>query len=360
MKTKERIIQTKSYPIIISDNIGTEIDQFLFNRDYSSLFILMDENIMDKCWPKLYKESELLREAEIFLIEPGEQQKNIEIVVQLWQALSEYEADRSSLLINFGGGVISDMGGFIASTYKRGIDFINIPTSLLSMVDASVGGKTGINLDYAKNQIGVFNQPQALFIQFDFLKTLDERQIKNGFAEMLKHGLIANTPHWKSLSNLAEINQASLSPFIEDSIRIKNEMVELDPLEKGIRKSLNFGHTIGHLLETWSLQNDENPLLHGEAITIGLLIESYLSINALGLSDLEFQEIKDFITKTYKKYSIPDSLINEFETIINQDKKKKGKKLNFTFVPQIGSFKIDQNCSMEEIKESLIYYKENC
>jgi 3-dehydroquinate synthase len=137
-------------------------------------------------------------------------------------------------------------------------------------------------------------------------------------------------------------------------------MVELDPLEKGIRKSLNFGHTIGHLLETWSLQNDENPLLHGEAITIGLLIESYLSINALGLSDLEFQEIKDFITITYKKYSIPDSLINEFETIINQDKKKKGKKLNFTFVPQIGSFKIDQNCSMEEIKESLIYYKENC
>ena len=360
MKTKERIIQTKNYPIIINDNIGTEIDQFLSNRDYSSLFILMDENIMDKCWPKLYKESELLREAEILLIEAGEQQKNIEIVVQLWQALSEYEADRSSLLINFGGGVISDMGGFIASTYKRGIDFINIPTSLLSMVDASVGGKTGINLDYAKNQIGVFNQPQALFMQFDFLETLDERQIKNGFAEMLKHGLIASTPHWKSLSNLVEINQASLSPFIEDSIRIKNEMVELDPLEKGIRKSLNFGHTIGHLLETWSLQNDENPLLHGEAIAIGLLIEAYLSFKTLGLSDLEFQEIKDFITKTYKKYPIPDSLINEFETIINQDKKKKGKKLNFTFVPRIGSFKIDQDCSMEEIKESLIYYKENC
>ncbi len=360
MMKKEDTIQTLNYPIIISENSGSQIDKFLSKQNYSSLYILMDENILEKCWPKLFKESILLQKAEILLIEPGEQQKNIEIVTQLWQVLSEYEADRSSLIINFGGGVISDMGGFIASTFKRGIDFINIPTTLLAMVDASVGGKTGINLNNSKNQIGVFNQPKAIFIQFDFLETLNKRQLKNGFAEMLKHGLIAKASHWKSLTQLNNIEVSELSLFIKDSIHIKNKMVEQDPLEKGIRKSLNFGHTIGHLIETWSLQNDTYPILHGEAVAIGMIIEAYLSVKKVELNMIEFQEIKKYISANYDKYPISKSFLADFEKIVNQDKKKNGKKLNFTFVTKIGSFKINQDCSIKEIKESLIYYKENC
>ena len=357
---KTNTIHTKNYPIIINDLIGVQVDSFLSKQKYSSLFILMDENILEHCWPKLYQDSTLLREAEILLIEPGEQQKNIEIVVQLWQALSEYEADRSSILINIGGGVISDMGGFIASTFKRGIDFINIPTTLLSMVDASVGGKTGINLNFAKNQIGVFNSPQAIFIQYNLLNTLDERQIKNGFAEMLKHGLISDSKHWKSLKNLQNLSIPNISPLIVESIKIKNSIVDQDPLEKGIRKSLNFGHTIGHLIETWSLQNDNAPLLHGEAIGIGILIEAYISSKKAGLAENEYLEIEQVIKSFYPKYELTDVFFANFEKIISQDKKKKGKELNFTFVPKIGAYQIDRNCSMGEIRESLIYYKENC
>lgn len=358
--TEETTINTLEYPIFITKNAGEKVDEFLSKQAYSSIFIIMDENIMDHCWPKLFKESELLRNAEILLVEPGEAQKDIEIVIQLWQALSEYEADRSSLIVNFGGGMITDLGGFIASTFKRGLDFINIPTSLLSMVDASVGGKTGINLSHYKNQIGVFSQAKAIFIQDSFLDTLDDKQIKNGFSEMLKHGLIANINHWAALTQLSEINSNSVASFIPDSIMIKKEIVELDPLEKGIRKSLNFGHTIGHLFETWSLQKDAQPLLHGEAIAIGIIIESYLSTKKVGLSWAEFEGIKNYISKLYNKFPITDKFLLEFESIVNQDKKKKGKKLNFTFVPQVGSFIIDQDCSMEEIKESIIYYKENC
>lgn len=358
--TQETTINTLDYPIHITRNAGKRIDEFLEKKAYSSIFIIMDENIMDHCWPILFQESELLRNAEIILIEPGEAQKNIEIVIQLWQTLSEYEADRSSVIVNFGGGMISDLGGFVASTFKRGLDFINIPTSLLSMVDASIGGKTGINLSHYKNQIGVFSQPKAIFIQASFLDTLDERQIKNGFAEMLKHGLIANINHWEELIKLSEITSSYLSTLIPNSIMVKKEIVDLDPLEKGVRKSLNFGHTIGHLFETWSMQKDKTPLLHGEAIAIGILIESYLSTKKVGLSWTEFMKIKSYISKQYDKYPVTNQFLLEFESIVNQDKKKEGKKLNFTFVPKIGSFIINQDCSMDEIKESIIYYKENC
>lgn len=356
----DNILKTKDYPIILTDDAGEKLDDFLNQRTYSSIYVLMDENIMENCWPILSRSSAQAKNAEILVIDSGEAQKDIEIVFQLWQTLTEYQADRSSLLINFGGGVISDLGGFVASTYKRGIDFVNIPTSLLSMVDASVGGKTGVNLLHYKNQIGVFNQPQAIFVQANFLETLDDRQIMNGFAEMLKHGLIADSQHWKSLIKLVEITAETIAPFIARSIEIKKEIVEQDPLEKNIRKSLNFGHTIGHLMESWSLENDKNPLLHGEAIAIGMLIESYLSVKKGILNALEFEEIKSIIGSFYVKYSISEGFMQTFEKILQQDKKKSGNQLNFTFVPAIGTFKINQNCTVEEIRESFIYYKENC
>ncbi|MCK5776127.1 MAG: 3-dehydroquinate synthase [Bacteroidales bacterium] len=355
-----KTIETAAYPIIISDDIGKYIDDFISTSNYSSTYILMDENIMADCWPILSKESETLRNAEILLIEAGESQKDIAIATQLWQALTENEADRSSLLINFGGGVITDLGGFIASTFKRGMDFINIPTSLLAMVDASVGGKTGINLQHHKNQIGLFSEPKRIFIQSRFLETLDERQLKNGYAEMLKHGLITDANLWDSLKKIKNIDTLNILPYIEKSIQIKVDIVKKDPLEKGFRKALNFGHSLGHLLESFSLQNDENPLYHGEAVAIGMMIESYISTQKSGLPLTEFDDIKNYLGSIYDKYEIPDSFWANFEHIINQDKKKEGKKLNFTFVSKIGAALINQDCTIEEIKQAIIYYKESC
>ena len=355
-----KTIKTSAYPIIISDNIGKHIDDFISKSNYSSTYVLMDENIMADCWPILSKESEKLRDAEILLIEAGESQKDIAIATQLWQALTENGADRSSLLINFGGGVVTDLGGFIASTFKRGMDFINIPTSLLAMVDASVGGKTGINLQHHKNQIGLFSEPKCIFIQSRFLETLDNRQIKNGYAEMLKHGLITDANLWDSLKQIKKINPLDIIPYIEKCIQIKVDIVERDPLEKGLRKTLNFGHSLGHLFESFSLQNDENPLYHGEAVAIGMIIESYLSKQKSGLPQTEFDDIESHLTSIYNKYEIPDFFWAEFENIINQDKKKEGKKLNFTFVSKIGAALINQDCTIEEIKQAIIYYKESC
>ena len=358
--TTEHNINTAEHPIILTHNIGESIDEFINVKNYSSIYILMDENILNHCWPIINMHSQEIHKAQLLVIDAGEDQKDIEIVSQLWSSLSENQADRSTLLINFGGGVISDLGGFLASTYKRGIHFINVPTSLLAMVDASSGGKTAINLQHYKNQIGLFSNPQAVFIDPIFLNTLDKRNLLNAYAEMLKHGLIADKSHWKDLISIKETTVQNISPFIKKSIQIKNNIVKLDPLEKSTRKSLNFGHSIGHLIESWSLKHDKNPLLHGEAIAAGMLIESYLSYKHLNLPLNSFEEIKKQIILHFPKVDINTSFLQHFEEILFQDKKKNGEKLNLTFVPEIGSFKIDQNCSIEDIRESLIYYKENC
>jgi len=352
------VIQTKSYPIIIHSNAGEQLDLFLKDKDYSSVFVLMDENIMEYCWPELSKNSQQLRNAELIIIDAGEEQKDIEVAIQIWKMLTDNNADKSSLFINIGGGVVSDLGGFIASTYKRGIDFIQIPTSLLAMVDASVGGKTGINLQSYKNQIGVFNNPQAIFIQTSLLNTLSKRHLTNGYAEMLKHGIINNIQHWEELSKLTKISAKSVQTYIQKSIHIKNDIVAQDPLETGIRKSLNFGHTMGHIIESWSMNHDKKPLLHGEAIAIGIILESFLS-QKIGLSSDSFHAIANHIHHHFGIYYISSEFVNNFENYLNQDKKKRGKKYNFTFVPEIGIFLINQDCTLEEIRESLIYYKEN-
>ncbi|OYT17149.1 MAG: 3-dehydroquinate synthase [Bacteroidetes bacterium 4572_77] len=355
------IIKTKNYSILLQNDIGHSIDEFIQEAEYSNVFLLMEENIMEYCWPILKQQSRELNKAEILLLEPGESQKSIEIAHQLWNTLSQYQADRSSLIVNFGGGMISDLGGFVASTYKRGIDFINIPTSLLAMVDASIGGKTAINLGKYKNQVGVFNPAKAVFISMEFLNTLNKRNLLNGYAEMLKHGLISHKEHWNKLLQLKELQPKDLIPNIAQSIEIKKAIAEEDPLEKSSRKSLNFGHTIGHLLESWSLKHDKEKerWLHGESIAAGLVMESYLSFKQGKLQKKDFKIIKNHIQKHFPKFPITPDLLSSFPEIIFQDKKKNGKKLNLTFVPAIGSFLINQNCTIEEIKKALIYYKEN-
>lgn len=354
------IIQTTDYAIQFTSSVGEKIDQFIDSNNYSSVFVLMDENVMNFCWPIIQHDSESLENVEILVVDAGEEQKDIEIATQLWHSLIEAQADRASLLINIGGGMVSDLGGFVASTYKRGIDFINIPTTLLSMVDASIGGKTAVNLHHLKNQVGVFCNPKAIYIQTDFLKTLDHRQMLSGWAEMLKHGLIADENHWNKLIEVTDLSIENVAPHIPRSIEIKKKIVELDPQEKNIRKKLNFGHSLGHILESYSMEHDSDPLLHGEAVAIGMIMESYLSVKLNTLSKKELHLITTQIGSYFNKFEISDQLIAQSFDYLLQDKKKEGNELNLTFVSAIGQSIINQNCKIEDIVESINYYKDNC
>jgi 3-dehydroquinate synthase len=292
---------------------------------------------------------------DIIEINAGEESKDIDFCIGIWKMLIDFGADRKSLMINLGGGVISDLGGFAASTFKRGIDFVHVPTTLLSQVDASVGGKTGIDIDSIKNIIGTFTQPKAVFIAYDFLKTLPERQILSGLAEMLKHGLIVDASYWNQLKN-SDLTFPSVE-LIYHSIGIKNKVVIEDPKENGIRKSLNFGHTIGHAVETYSLlKNDGTALSHGEAIAIGMICESYLSHKKTGLSTAELNEIVDVITKLYPKYLLEESANAELYALMQKDKKNQNGQINCTLLTHIGQYSIDNICTEAELCESLAFY----
>ena len=250
---------------------------------YSKVFVFTDSNTSEICLPVFREMLDDFSEFDLIETDPGEENKNIDFCIGIWKTLLDFEADRKCLMINLGGGVITDMGGFIASTYKRGIHFINIPTTLLAQVDASVGGKTGIDIDNVKNMVGTFTLPQAVFIETAFLKTLPECELLSGFAEMIKHGLIADKGYFEVLRNSDYKNLDAQA--IYRSVEIKNEIVTTDPHEQNLRKILNFGHTIGHAIEGYSLLNDGSPLLHGEAIAAGMICEGYLSHKLNGLPD---------------------------------------------------------------------------
>lgn len=342
-----------NYPIYFNNTLA-ELINFIQKGNYSRFFILTDENTGKHCLPIIQKQIDNLDNFDIIEINSGEESKNIDFCVGVWKMLIDFSADRESLLINLGGGVISDLGGFAASTYKRGIDFVHVPTTLLSQVDASVGGKTGIDMDNIKNIIGTFTQPKAVFINHEFLQTLPPRQILSGLAEMLKHGLITDAGYWNLLKN-SDLQKPS-AELVYKSVEIKNKVVIEDPHEKGIRKSLNFGHTIGHAVETYSLMNDENPLTHGEAIAIGMICEARLSNLKIGLSDAELNEITETISGLYPKYLIAESCFDELHTIMLKDKKNQAGKINCTLLTQIGQCRIDNICTGHELCESLRYY----
>jgi 3-dehydroquinate synthase len=292
-------IKASDYSIFVSKDITKEINRFLKANEsrYSKLFILVDEKTLEYCYPRLAAHIPAFKDAEIIEIESGENSKNIEVCTQIWATLSDYGADRQSLIINLGGGVIGDMGGFIASVFKRGIGFINIPTTLLSQVDASVGGKVAVDLNHIKNEIGLFSNPSAVFIGTTFLQTLDERQLLSGFAEMIKHALISDEIYWKKIKEADIFDFEKIDPLIETSIHIKNKIVQEDPFEKNNRKALNFGHTIGHAIESYFLlkQNSRKQLLHGEAIAVGMICEAYLSNRIVKLPNDTLEEITSFI-----------------------------------------------------------------
>lgn len=336
-------IQSDNYTIYFNDASFAYLENLLKIETYSKIFVLVDENTNEHCLPYFLANLPTEIEIEIIEIEAGEENKNIYTCIDLWHTLIELDADRKSIMINLGGGVITDIGGFVASTYKRGIDFVNIPTTLLAMVDASVGGKTGVDLGSLKNQIGVINEPKSVIVISKFLETLPTNQMRSGLAEMLKHGLIYNKSYWDKLKNLNNLNTDDLDILIKQSIEIKNEIVSQDINEKSIRKALNFGHTLGHAIESYFLESEEkNLLLHGEAIAIGMILESYLSYMLDYISKESYAEIKYIITDVFEKIQFNESDIQNIMNLLVFDKKNEFGNVQFTLLNKIGESKINQ------------------
>ncbi len=338
--------------ITILDHTFSQLNEFIYQLNPSKLFILCDENTHEYCLPILLPNMEINCPFEIIEIEAGEEMKTIETATQLWEILTEFEADRKALLLNLGGGVITDLGGFVASTYKRGIKFINLPTSLLGMCDASIGGKTGIDHQFIKNIVGTFALPERIFVFSNFLKTLPFRELKSGFAEMIKHGLIADKKHWGDLINLPEISVEHIQPHIETSMKIKENIVHIDYQEKNIRKVLNFGHTIGHAVESLFLEEDE-IVPHGFAIAYGMICETQLSYLEGFISKNTTEKIINNIRKFYTDIKLP---FNKDKIIIKMmnDKKNTHGNINFTLLSEIGEGIYDVQCKDENILSCIL------
>ncbi|MDQ3393379.1 MAG: 3-dehydroquinate synthase [Bacteroidota bacterium] len=338
--------------IIITNTLETSLKSLFTEHKFSKTGILVDENTHTLCYPLV---KDFLPKHQIIMIKSGEANKTLHTCSEIWKKLTENHFDRKSLLINLGGGVIGDMGGFCAATYKRGIEFINIPTTLLSQVDASIGGKLGIDFEGLKNHIGVFKDPKFVLVHPGFIKTLEKNQIKSGYAEIIKHSLIADASIWSAIIS-KNIEDGDWEDFVAQSIEIKYKVVQEDPLEKGLRKILNFGHTVGHAVESHFLETDK-PLLHGEAIAIGMICESYLSLLMAGLSQETFNEIENFILAIYGKVDIDDQLISKIAEDTLQDKKNENAEIKCTLISAIGNSVFDQTISLAQVEDSLRYYK---
>tara|TARA_B110000858_G_scaffold196968_1_gene257145 strand:+ start:972 stop:2027 length:1056 start_codon:yes stop_codon:yes gene_type:complete len=338
-----------------SEGISAFLKQLNKNA-YTSIFILVDTNTQRYCLSNFLEQTKL-RPTSILVMEAGEENKHLSTCENLWNELSFFGADRNSALINLGGGVVSDLGGFVACTFKRGIDFYNIPTTLLSMVDASVGGKTGIDLGSLKNQIGIIKEPQKVVIDVQWLGTLPEDEIRSGFAEMLKHGLIAKPKYWDELKSLKSLSIDTLISYIKPSVEIKTKVVLKDPQEMGLRKILNFGHTLGHAIESYFLvQKNKEKLLHGEAIVIGMVLEAYLSTQCSGLEYAAALDIKNTFARFYPKVVIRDNDIEGILSLLRHDKKNKGGQINFVLLTSIGKAVTDVKVSKELFKKAFDFY----
>ncbi len=339
-------IVTTQYSIHFNSTCYTELNTCLKSSNFSKIFVIVDSNTHNFCYANFISKIETNLEIEIIEIEAGEIHKTIDTCVGVWSALSNLNADRKSLIINLGGGVVTDLGGFVASTYKRGIKYINVPTSLLAMVDASVGGKTGVDLDTLKNQIGVINIPEMVLVDTSFLSTLPENEMRSGLAEMLKHGLIFSEQYWNKFKDLSLLNIEDLDELIYESILIKQNIVDIDPSEDNLRKTLNFGHTLGHAIESYYLSNPDKPnLLHGEAVAIGMVLACYLSFKLCDFSEEKNQEIKDDITKIFGRITINEASYNPIIELLKHDKKSEHGNINFVLLEAIGKPKI--NCLVE-------------
>lgn len=330
-------------------NLESKITEL--NKKWTNIYLLIDENTKADCLPILMEHVPFLKDANLLVLDSGEENKTLEICDSLWSSLIDTGADRKSLLINLGGGVITDMGGFVASTFKRGIDFIHIPTTLLGQVDAAIGGKTGVNLEYSKNQVGTFAHPLFTFIDSQFLRTLPEREFMSGMGEVVKYGLITD----KVLFDLLKDKQsliANLETIIQSSTDIKNKYVTTDFREEGDRKKLNFGHTVGHAIESYYM----GEVLHGEAIGAGMICESYISFSQGMITEQEMNEVKEMVFSFFDKIELEEKMLDPILNEMKADKKNVNGKMNFTLLTGIGTSEIDHFIEDELTKKSLTYY----
>ena len=343
--------------IISTNHLSDTLEQLLADTHYDRLFILADEHTAHYCLPLLG--NELIGRAHLITIAAGDDHKHIAALTHVWEELSTHGATRHSLLINVGGGMVTDLGGFAAATYKRGISCINIPTTLLAMVDAAVGGKTGINLHSLKNEIGAFYPAQAVIVCATLLNTLDKANLCSGFAEMIKHGLISTEAHWSSLMryDLHTPDLGTLQSLIMESIQTKEHIVTQDPTEQHIRKALNLGHTLGHALETHYMRCG-TPYLHGYAVAWGLIGELYLSHVREGFPSDKLRQTIANIKDTYGTPAFDCKQYDELYELMLHDKKNLGTDIRFTLLGGIGDIRIDRTVGRDEIFEMLDFVRE--
>lgn len=344
---------------IISRDIRKSIEEAAKWDSYDHVFVLTDETTNKRCLAPAM-ESEIIRQAKIITIKATDTNKSLDSLAHVWKELSDNGCTRHSCLVNLGGGMVTDLGGFAASTFKRGIDFVNIPTTLLAMVDASAGGKTGINFNGLKNEIGVFNEAVSVIIDTVFLKTLSHENLLSGYAEMLKHSILDGYGMWKEHVgfSLEEPDYGTLLAMIEESVNVKQRIVAEDPHEKGIRKALNLGHTIGHAIESMSIESGK-PLPHGYAVAYGIICELYISCAETGFPTKAMRQTARFIYDNYGHWDFPCNDYEKLYRLMLHDKKNVGGKINFTLMADIGKIEINKTASKELIFEALDFFREN-
>ena len=354
---KAKTNKMEAQRVIHSQDLRQSLSDAIALCPHDRLFVLTDETTQRCCWPVI-QDFPCMAGAITITIPASDQHKDLESVSHVWQELQKGGATRHSLMINLGGGMVTDLGGFAASTFKRGIAFINIPTTLLAMVDASVGGKTGFNFGGLKNEIGVFNNASSVILDTTFLSTLDQENLLSGYAEMLKHALISDEKMWgehlKALENLE--NPGRLARLLADSVAVKQRIVLEDPTEKGIRKALNLGHTAGHAFEALAMKH--SPILHGYAVAYGLVVELYLSAVKCGFPTDKMRQTVQYIKEYYGRMAISCDDYPQLLELMHHDKKNEGDSINFTLLGGIGDIRINQTVSEEDIKEALDFYRE--
>ncbi|MDZ7606409.1 MAG: 3-dehydroquinate synthase [Cyclobacteriaceae bacterium] len=341
--------------ICLTQSVGGELRKFFSVRRFTQVAVLVDEHTKKHCYPIV---SKTLPPHTLIEIPAGENHKNLRTCEIIWDSLTSLAFDRKSLLVNLGGGVIGDMGGFCAATYKRGIEFINIPTTLLAQVDASIGGKLGIDFRGFKNHIGVFQNPLMVFLDTVFYATLDPAELRSGFAEIIKHCLIRDAKKFQLLLN-TPFEALDLFDLVKHSVQIKKAVVEEDPTEKGLRKILNFGHTIGHAIESFYLDTPGKRLLHGEAIAIGMICEAWLSRNKLSLSEFELFAITEYILNIYQPVEISEMDIAGIIGLTIQDKKNEGDIIQSSLLQKIGDCTFNIPINHREIGDAIRYFNES-
>lgn len=341
--------------IILSDNITEALETAIAAVEHDKLFMLTDDTTLRLCAPVVQS---IADRAGMIAIPAGDTNKGLESMAHVWGELQHMDATRHSLMVNLGGGMVTDLGGFAASTFKRGIKFINIPTTLLSMVDASVGGKTGVNFGGLKNEIGVFNNADCVILDTVFLKTMDSENLRSGYAEMLKHGLINDKRMWAELMNydISSPDLTELQRMVAESVQVKERIVIEDPLEHGIRKALNLGHTMGHAFESFAMKR--TPILHGYAVAYGIICELYLSAKKTGFPTDKLHQTVSYIHEHYGTLPITCNDYDELLALMKHDKKNVAGTINFTLLGNIGDIRINQTATREEIMEALDFFRE--